>query len=71
MKITKQGQKVADMIYEMECGTCDTVFEFNRNEAVFRSNDINSNCLIIECPNCHVVCQKCASNYKGKKVSEF
>lgn len=52
MKIIKKGIPPEKREYTGECSNCDTVFEFERGEARYTSDQRDGDFLQISCPVC-------------------
>lgn len=51
IKIIKEGIKPETKLYETQCFTCKTIFEFSQNEAII-NYDRDGTFLKIACPLC-------------------
>ena len=56
MKIIRQGKLPEERVYRIECSRCDTLFEFQRKEATFYSDQRDGDRLEIDCPHCGREC---------------
>lgn len=58
MRIITKGKLPEDALYEVICQHCKTVFEFERREAKFTSDQRDGDYLIIICPVCNSLIYK-------------
>lgn len=52
MKIISQGSHPAQLKYRCTCRKCGTVFEFEKQEALYMTDQRDGDYLLINCPTC-------------------
>ena len=52
MRIIEKGVSPDDKTYRERCGYCKTLFEFDRKEAKFTSDQRDGDFLTVMCPTC-------------------
>lgn len=63
MKIIKEGRPPEKKVYRGNCRYCETVIEFERIEATYRSDNRDGDYLEIQCPVCGKVITSSIKNW--------